>query len=283
MYSPVDTKDPTAVEVAVQGAYLDTFPEGDRVFVPQAFGWVIEAFTGHYHDYQAIDAIYHDLEHTLQGTLCMARLLRARQRACAHPQLTRREFELGVVAILLHDTGDLKKRDDTEGTGAKYTVTHVGRSADFAGELLTEKGFILPDTQAVQHMIRCTGVNANLAAIPFRNEMERIAGFSLATADLLGQMAADDYIDKLPELYEEFAEAADFTKDANQFVAKFKSADELIRQTPLFWEKFVLAKLDRDFLSLYHYLNEPYPDGPNFYLDRIAANLAKLKPHPEVA
>ena len=73
---------------------------------------------------------------------------------------------------------------------------------------MSEKGFGPADIRAVQNMIRCTGVNANLSVIPFQSEMEKMAGFALATADLLGQMAADDYVDKLPELYQEFAEAS---------------------------------------------------------------------------
>src|SRR5262249_44544091 len=132
MYPPTDTKDATAVEVEVQSAYRLMFPRGDRLFVPRVFGWAIESFTGHYRDYQAVDAQYHDFEHTLQGTLCLVRLLRGRHLAGAQPVLTERMFQLGLLAILLHDTGYLKKSGDTEGTGAKYTVTHVSRSADFA-------------------------------------------------------------------------------------------------------------------------------------------------------
>lgn len=283
MYPTVVTKDPTAVELEVQKAYLDMFADGDRMIVPRIFGWAIECFTGHYRDFQAIDALYHDFEHTLQGTLCMARLLQARHRAGGQPEFGRRDFELGILAILLHDTGYLKKHDDTEGTGAKYTVVHVSRSAQFAGLLLAEKGLPPADIHAVQNMIRCTGVNANLAAIPFHNECERIAGYALATADLLGQMAAEDYIEKLPILYEEFAEAAEFSQDRNSFVASFSSADELMRKTPLFWERFVLTKLERDFVGLYRFLNIPYPDGPNYYLDRIAANIERLKQRLDAA
>ena len=140
MFPPVDTKDPTAVEVEVQAACRTMFPGADPMFVPRVFGWAIECFAGNYADYQAIDARYHDFEHTMQGTLCMARLLRGRHFAGTHPQLTQRMFQLGLIAILLHDTGYLKKRDDTEGTGAKYTVIHVARSAEFAQQLLGEKG-----------------------------------------------------------------------------------------------------------------------------------------------
>src|ERR1051325_1764085 len=277
MYSPVTTRDPTAVEVEVQRAYLATFPKGDPLFVPRVFGWAIECFTGGYRDYQAVDARYHDFEHTLQGTLCMARLLHGRHQAKAEPALTQRTFQLGLLAILLHDTGYLKKRDDKEGTGAKYTVTHVSRSAEFAAQLLAEKGFNAEDIGAVQNMIRCTGVNTTPRAIPFHGEQEKIAGFALATADLLGQMGADDYGEELPILYDEFAEAARFTKDKSHFVASFKNAADLIEKTPTFWEKFVQPKLDREFLGLYRFLSDPYPDGSNYYLERIAANMERLR------
>jgi len=261
----------------VQKAFLALFPDGDGSFVPQVFRWAIECFAGRYRDYQAVDASYHDFEHTLQGTLCMARLLQGRQEARAQPPLTHRLFKLGILTILLHDTGYLKKRDDIVGTGAKYTLTHVDRSADFAAELLTEKGYPLADVHAVQNMIRCTGVNANLATIPFASEIERIVGFALATADLLGQMAAEDYVEKLPVLYEEFAEAAKYAKDPSSFVGTFTNAEELMRKTPVFWEKFVLVKLDKDFTGLYRFLNDPYPAGRNYYLDRIALNIDRLK------
>jgi hypothetical protein len=276
MYPPVTTKDPTAVEVEVQAAYLAMFPEGDRLFVPQVFGWAIECFTGLYRDYQAVDARYHDFEHTLQGTLCMTRLLLGRHRAGAQPVLTQRFFQLGLLGILLHDTGYLKQRDDTEGTGAKYTVIHVGRSAEFAGLLLSEKKFDASEIQAVKNMIRCTGVNANLAAIPFQNELEKIVGFSLASGDILGQMAANDYVDKLPTLFSEFAEATQFSHDPTHFVASFASAADLIEKTPLFWEQFVKPKLENDFLGLYHFLRNPYPSGPNHYVEAIQTNIARL-------
>lgn len=277
MYLPVVTKDPTAVQVEVQAACWTMFPNADALFVPRAFGWAIECFTGNYRDYQAVDARYHDFEHTLQGTLCLARLLRGRHAAAAQPQLTQRMFQLSLLAILLHDTGYLKKRDDLDGTGAKYTVTHVQRSADFAAELLQEKGFAPGDIRAAQNMIRCTGVNAAMSVIPFQSEAEKVAGFAMGTADLLGQMAAEDYVDKLPILYAEFAEAAAFTKDRTHFISMFSSAADLMQKTPTFWEKFVRVKLDRDFGSLHQFLNDPYPSGPNSYFERIEANIERLR------
>jgi hypothetical protein len=287
MFPIVETKDPTAVEWEVQAAYRGIFPQGDRLFVPRVFGWAIECFTGGYADYQPIDARYHDLEHTLQGTLCLGRLLRRRHLAQAQPPVTEKFFQLGIIGILLHDTGYLKKRDDTEGTGAKYTAIHVQRSAEFAQQLLTGKHFPAPDIVAVQNMICCTGVDADLTKIPFQSELEKVVGQALATADLLGQMAADDYVDKLPILYAEFAEAAKFDRGHTDFIAKFGCAEDLVRRTPAFWHDYVLPKLEHDYGGQHRYLNDPLPDGPSWYVEQIEANMARLTseakaagPHP---
>jgi len=277
MFPQVDTKDAAVVEREVQSRYLAMFPSGDRDFVPRAFGWAIDAFTGKYRDYQAIDALYHNLEHTLQGALCMVRLLHGRHQANEHPALTQQMLELGILAILLHDTGYLKKRNDTEGTGAKYTVVHVMRSAEFARELLQEKGFSEGEIISVQNMIRCTGVNADLSDIPLQSELEKIVGFALGTADLLGQMGAEDYVAKLPVLYAEFAEASRFSGGNSGAVGMFSSAEDMIQKTPGFWESYVRDKIELEFGGLYRFLNVPYPSGRNYYIDRIESHMAQIR------
>ena len=277
MIQSEDTHAPGRVETEVQSIYLKLFPKADRAFVPRAFEWLLQCFTGKYDDYQAVDAQYHDLEHTLQGTLCLARLLRNRHLAKAAPVMTEQMFQLTLLAILFHDTGYLKKRDDMEGTGAKYTPIHVGRSAAFAREFLKKKGFAKADIQVVQNLISCTGVNADLAHIPFQSDLERTLGFSLATADLLGQMAASDYVEKLPVLFQEFLEAAKFNSGGKTTRYVFQNAEELMRNTPTFWETYVLPKINNDFLQLYKFLSDPYPQGRNEYLDRIEANIARLR------
>jgi hypothetical protein len=219
----------------------------------------------------------------MQGTLCMVRLLRGRALAQAEPRGSAREFTLGLLAILLHDTGYLKRRDDLAGTGAKYTITHVARSADFAGQLLAAKGYARPDIQAVQNMIRCTGLSGNLNAIPFNTPIERITGYALATADLLGQMAATDYVEKLPVLYGEFAEASAFSGDRTHFVSTVRGAEDLIERTPMFWENSIRPMLDSELLGLWRFLNDPYPDGPNEYIERVEANLDRIRKRRQTA
>jgi len=277
MFRAVDTRDPDAVHDEVRAIYAAMFPDGDPRVVPRAFGWIRDCFEGRHPGYRPIDARYHDLEHTMQGTIGLAQLLQGRHAAGVEPVLTAREFELGLLAILFHDTGYLKRSDDHEGTGAKYTAIHVERSAAFANEFLAAKGYSDGDVFAIQNMICCTGVQVDLPALRFRNEIERTIGYALGTADLLGQMAADDYLEKLVVLYDEFAEAEKFPGAPLPAAFHFPSADALMRSTQGFWEHFVLPKINDDFRRLYTFLNDPYPDGPNSFLQRIEGNLARLR------
>jgi len=273
----VDTKDISAIEREVRSVHQSMFPGASTASVAKAFRWVADCFEGRYPGYLPIDARYHDLEHTLQGTACMIGILNGRYRAETLPQISRDLFGLGLLAILLHDTGYLKKIGDSEGTGAKYTLVHVRRSMDFAGRLLGENGYASQDVQAVQNMISCTGVNVDLANIPFQSQAEKIVGFALGTGDLLGQMAADDYVDKLPILFEEFAEAQCYGAEANQSRITFASAEDLLKKTPGFWHHYVKPRIADEFQGLYRYLADPYPDGQNLYLERIEANVHKLQ------
>ena len=277
MFAPVDTRLPHEVEAQVRSIYHGLFPNGDAGFVQRALAWAGQCFSGRFAGYQPIDARYHDFEHTLQGTLCLARLLHGRQAARAQPELQQHAFELALRAILFHDTGYLKQCGDTEGTGAKYTLIHVARSADFARKFLSAQGYAPGDLDAVRNMIFCTGINADLQTIPFGSELERILGCALGTADLLGQMAAPDYVEKLPVLYLEFAEATRHDGANAGRLAAYRSADELARNTPSFWQNYVLPKINGDFGRLCVFLNDPYPDGPNPYLQAIQRNLSRIE------
>lgn len=275
MFPAVDTHNAAAVADRVRALYGEMFSGTDDHFITRAFDWVVACFEGRCPGYRPIDALYHDLEHTLQGTLALTELLHGRHAARVNPLLTPKAFELGLLAILLHDTGYLKRADDPEGTGAKYTLTHVRRSAEFAREFLQARNFDERDIAAIQNMIRCTGVNVDLNAIPFADELERTIGFALGTADLIAQMAADDYVDKLPVLFEEFAEAQKFSGAQWNKAMTFHTAEELIRNTPLFWKNYVWPKVNGDFRQLYRFLARP--DGTNEYLDAIHANIARLE------
>lgn len=181
-----------------------------------------------------------------------------------------------MVAIVLHDTGYLKRRGDTAGTGAKFTPVHVQRSAEFAGMLLPGEGFSAADVREVQSMICCTGVAAAVDALSFENPVHRRMGCAIATADLLGQMAAADYPEKLADLYLEFSESS-AANPGHTGHATFESVAALRSQTPAFWERYVRPRLSGDFEGVFRYLNDPWPDGPNEYLLRVDANVARIR------
>jgi hypothetical protein len=277
MGATVDTRNARAVEQVATETVRELCPQGNAAWVSSCFRATEDCFAGRYEDYQPVDARYHDLEHTLQGVLCLVRLLRGRYRAGVQPVLPERALQVGVMAMLLHDTGYLKHAGDNEGTGAKYTITHVARSAEFAAGLMPALGFTAKEITAAQHMIRCTGLNVEVGRLDFGGTEERVLAFGVGTADLLGQMAAPDYPDKLPILYEEFVEAANFSGGRMPGGGGFTSAHDLMARTPAFWEKYVLVKLNRDFEGLHRYLAEPYPEGTNPYFARVEANLERIR------
>ena len=86
-------------------------------------------------------------------------------------------------------------------------------------------------------------------------------------------MAAADYVDKLPILFAEFAESARYSGTKMMF----ESPEHLLKMTPMFWEKYVRPKIEKDFQGMYRFLNEPSPDGPNAYLQHIEANIERAK------
>ena len=193
----VNTKDAGAVAVAVQGTFAEAMPSADWSWLRPAFEWAERTFHGREPGFQAVDTPYHDFEHTLQITLCLARILCGRAKAGARPTLDTHWVRLATFAALLHDIGYLKPVGDSAGTGAKLTFTHVGRSAMYAAELLRERNFSGDDIAAVQRVIRCTGTRVTVGMVPFGTEAERVVACALATADLLGQMAAADYVERV--------------------------------------------------------------------------------------
>ncbi|MDZ7842380.1 MAG: hypothetical protein U5R46_16395 [Gammaproteobacteria bacterium] len=275
MRGDVDTKDAAAVCAESDRIYRSMYPDADPGFLPWARDSFLAIFGGRYGDYLPVDVPYHDREHTMQGLLCLVRLLHGRQKADARPVVPRRTFELGVMAILLHDSGYLKHADDTEGTGAKYTLVHVDRGRAFAEAFLQDQGFTRAEIEAVQNMIRGTSMSATPADTPFANDVERTVGAALATADLIGQMSADDYVERLPQLYGEFVESIRYFGEEKAGRLSYESAAAMIANTPHFWQSYVKPKLENGCQGMYRYLNDPYPDGDNEYLNRIEANVEK--------
>ncbi len=276
MFPPVDTKDPVAVARFVIGIFKALHPSESDLWLERIFRDVVGLFNGSHDDYHAIDLRYHDFEHTLQATACLALLLEGCRQVPGAPEITRRRFELAIAAALLHDTGYLKLRSDLNGTGAKYTYCHVLRSCAFAASYLPLLGATETEVIGVLGAINCTGPTKEIRSLQFQDPVERFVGCALATADYLGQMGAPDYPDELEFLYAEFAESDEYLHVPVQQRA-FKSVEDLVTRTPAFWTKVVMPRLQEDFQAAYRYLAKPYPRGPNRYIESVNANIVLIE------
>lgn len=247
--------------------------------IETVFHDVTDLFYGKRKGFQQSDTKYHDLIHTLQVIPPFVGIIDGWNKNKKPPAVSREFFDLGIISVLLHDTGYIKKDDDIEGTGAKYTFVHTGLSADFAGHYLLQKGFESRKILSVKNIIMCTGVRADYDIIVFNSDEERLVGYALGTADLLGQMSAIDYLEKLPLLYKEFEEAYWYEgadKLRKRGTPIFKNANDLIKNTPYFYEVEVRERF-RKMGSVYQYLTYHFKDSKNHYIEAIEENIRKIK------
>jgi hypothetical protein len=271
-----DTRNPQAVAGEVEKLLQRLFPTEDYGYVRPVMRQVEEIFAGRYRDYQAMDTSYHDLEHTLQATLCCLRILAGHQVAGMTPRLDARDFRIALHAMLLHDTGYAKERGDDQGTGAKHTLIHEQRGCDLAQILLLEQGWEQPDIDRVCSLILCTGPRSKFSGTKWGSPAHRLLAQAVCTADFLSQMSDPGYVQKLPDLFAEFAES----DQANQVPLEkrlFKTVDDLFRNTPAFWENFVVKKLVEECGDVGRFLADPYPDGPNPYQLQVKENIAAVR------
>jgi hypothetical protein len=270
----VNTKSTAAVVQAVREAFGKIGGESSFPLIGRLFADVQDMFEGRYAGYQGIDMTYHDFEHTLQATLCLVHLLEGRCHTADKPVLTVRDWELGVMAALLHDCGYLKTNDDLEGTGAKYTFVHERRSCEFAREYLPRMGATATEIDDICSAIICTGPRNKISQVAFRSEQGRQFAFVLVTADYLAQMSAPDYLDKLPALYREFQEAFAFENTPAE-KRPYHTFRELLERTPGFWQNYVRPMLDFEAGGVHRYLTTA--GQPNPYLQAVEANIAEIR------
>jgi hypothetical protein len=201
----VDSNDPASVLEQALRIFTFHYAEELSIKIHLAFEQVRRLFEGDFPGYRACLAEYHDLRHTLQVFLTTARLLDGYnlERVFLPESLALSLLQ----AALLHDTGYIQEEWDTEGTGARYGRQHEQRSVEFVrrhGEVFEIED---QDQLIVTRMIQSTDLKQEFSALPFGSAEERSAASLLASADLLGQMADREYLEKLLFLYYEFREA----------------------------------------------------------------------------
>ncbi len=193
--------------------------------VEDVFKDVVRLFRGEYPGYRACNTRYHDLKHTTDCLLAMARLMHG--GLVQGMVMEEREAALGLIAALLHDTGYIQTREDHDGTGARYTLVHVERSIEFMRIYFALHGYSYEDFLFCRNCLKCTGLDVRIGEIEFVSRNNETLGQMLGTADLLGQMADRTYLEKLPFLYAEFKEGG---------VPGYPDERDLLQKTEAFWE-----------------------------------------------
>ena len=282
----INTTDPDAVSREVCGIYQGLYQTPDAGSIGQAFNDVTALYRGEYPGYRACDTSYHDIQHVLDVTLAMARLMDGAARSTNTRVLTERLFQFGVVAALYHDCGYIRHRKDTRHTnGAEYTKTHVSRGGKFLEDYLVSIG--MPEYAPVAaRTLHFTGYEVPVDKIRVDPEFHLI-GNLLGSADILAQMADRCYLEKCYDrLYPEFVSggiARQPTPDGSERVI-FESAADLIYQTPRFYHS-AQKRLQVDLGGYCKYVEKHF-GGENLYFDELDKNIQharKIADHEDVS
>jgi hypothetical protein len=268
-----------AVRRAVEELYAQTWPGAPVARLSTAFADFERLFNGQYPGYLGCDTVYHDVQHTLDDTLAMARLLAGYERSHApEHRLGAERALLGLVVALFHDAGYIRRTDDSKHrNGAEFTRTHVGRSARFLAGYLPTIGMAewVPVASLIVHY---TGYELPFDQIRLDDVRDRKVGHLLGTADMMAQMADRCYLEKCRDrLYPEFVlgGVAVSRNDAGLKVV-YGSGLDVLRQTPDFVAYTMRTRLDGEFGSAYRYVEALY-GGRNPYIEAIERSIEHLK------
>jgi hypothetical protein len=193
----------------------------------KAFQATVDLYAGKYPGYRACNTEYHDLCHTTDTFLTAARLVHG-EFLLGEPVAPNEMITL-LISALLHDSGYIQEDHDTEGTGAKYTATHVQRSMFFIQKNGDSFGLQRDDIAVCEALVLCTDSTVSFQRIDFPTEAMMLLGRTLGAADLLAQTADRTYLEKLLFLYHEFQECN---------VGDYHSEVDLLRKTVGFYDYF---------------------------------------------
>ena len=282
----VNVEDAGQVRDAVLALFTARYPGAEFSSLARAFDDIDALFAGRLPGYLPCDTLYHDVRHTLDMTLAMARLIDGYERVCAPAdRLGARRAALGVLVALLHDTGYLRRSAEGHvANGAVFTKVHVSRSAEFAQAYLPQIGFGAEAGLAAK-LVHFTGYEMELDQIAVPDPRERMLGCMVGTADLIGQMSDRLYLEKCRDfLYAEFVWAniaREKLADGRELV-RYASAADLIVKTPGFYESVARARIERKLGGADRFA-EAHFDGPNLYLSELERNMRFLRQIIEAA
>ena len=276
----VQVSNPVAVRNAVHELFRETFPgtSFDKLWL--AFYDFERLFTGRYPGYLGCDTTYHDVQHTLDMTLTLARLIVGYERSVEPGErLGARRALMAIVTALYHDSGYIRheERDQDFSNGAEFTMYHVSRSADYLRRYMPELG-MARDVGVASMIVHFTGYELDLDKIELEDPRDIICGHLLGTADLVAQMADRCYLEKCRDrLYKEFVVGGVAVENAKpgEHMVRYRSGQDLLQKTPAFYQQVTRDRLDKKFNHAYRYAEVLY-DGRNPYIEAIRNNVEHL-------
>jgi hypothetical protein len=282
----INVEDPHQVRDSVLSLFSARYPGADFTALQRGFNDFTALFSGCYPGYLACDTLYHDMRHSLDMTLALARLIDGHDRVVGEAErLGPRRAVLGVLIALLHDSGYLKRTSEaTVDNGAVFTKVHVSRSADFIATYLPKVGFA-EEAALAARLVHFTGYEMDIDDIRVEDARDRSVGCMVGAADLIGQMSDRMYLEKVRSfLYEEFVWgkiAREQMPDGRE-VVRYSSADDLIIKTPGFYEYVARARIDKKLGGVDRYA-EAHFDGTSLYQSEIDRNMDFLRQTIETA
>jgi len=277
----INTTDPVCVKLEVIRLFRSLYARNQAPALTRAFDDVVRLYRGTFPGYTRCDTEYHDLQHILDVTLAMARLLDGYERSRGDsPALGERIYQLGVICALFHDMGYIRRMNDTRHTnGAEYTTTHVSRGAQFLRQYLPKIGMgELADIAA--SLIHFTGYEMPISHIKVPGLGYKLLGSLLGSADIVAQMSDRCYLEKCRDrLYPEFV-AGGITRKQTEAgeVVVFESPDDLIRKTPSFYRN-AARRLDEDLGGAYQFAARHF-GGSNPYMEAVRQNIRFIEKAP---
>lgn len=269
----INTTDARQVCVEVCRIYQDLYQRDGSAVLKQAFRDFERLYRGDEPDYHACDTGYHDIQHVLDVTLAMARMMDGVARATNATVMNGRLFVFGIVNALFHDAGYIRHRKDTRHRrGAEYTRIHVSRGASMLADYFQRIG--MPELgPAAARVVHFTGYEIPVADIRVDPEF-RLIGNLLGSADLLAQMADRCYLEKCHDrLYPEFVDGglAEQRAADGRLEVVYGSGAELIYKTADF-ARAVEKRLNRD-LGGEHRHVERHFGGQHVYWEELQKNV----------
>jgi len=276
----VQVSSPASVRNAVHEVFAETFPGASFDKLWLAFYDFERLFTGRYPGYHGCDTTYHDMQHTLDMTLALARLVAGYERSVEpSDRLGAHRALMAIVTSLFHDSGYIRhgERDVDFVNGAEFTMYHVSRSADFLRRYLPDLG-MSRDVGVSSMIVHFTGYELDLDNIELEDPRDIICGHLIGTADLIAQMADRCYLEKCRDrLYQEFVVGGVAVENAKpgEYMVRYKSGQDLLQKTPVFYQHVMRDRLNRKFNRVYRYVEVLY-DGRNPYIEAISSNVTHL-------